>query len=223
MKTKKITALMFISLFVITGIVFSLSGIVVFYQKGVYATTNGYYSGSLISINQSDATALVFNRNDFVNNKSFSLLVHAIKIDLESRQKEYFIGVGPSSQILKYVSNVSYDKANSFTFTYIPEFNFNFKVVNPASPNNLTNNLPTKQSFWDNYSFNNELTWNVKNESSSFIIMKKDGNPGLNINLKISFFIPYLNKIDIELFLLGIGSLFIALILTYPTFKSVKT
>lgn len=218
MSIGKLIAVIFGIFFLLLGLVFSVSGIAIFAVSNIYTDSDGYFNTPQFQLEQNSSVAVTLsdiniNIKDatpqIIQNDLGSIVT--IRIALSS-PNSYFIGVGQTSDVNQYLSNVSYSQINNVTWANGVEVTTS--PINPSSTADLSNNTPTNQSFWDTYTTGNKVfQWAPKAGAWTIVIMKTDGSTGINVGVQAGAKVPVLTPIATFLVVIGIMFVILALVL----------
>ncbi|MFW9930778.1 MAG: RDD family protein [Candidatus Thorarchaeota archaeon] len=191
--------------------------------------SEGYINTPIYPI-QSSASALTFsslkiggttNTNDNGVERWFSANVNPgdfVKIRIKA--DGMFIGIAKSSDVLNYLSGVSYLEVKNIGFNSLDTI-----PKNSGLSGNLTANPPTNQTqFSWLHSGTSVLNWAPQNNetdlSLAVVIMNPDGSSGLNIEVSAGAQIPILRAIGIALLVFGIIIFIVSIVLFVIAAKS---
>jgi hypothetical protein len=217
MENYKIIGIALTGFFILTGIVVTIIGGTLVFEKSLYPNKSGYYTTREVSLNEGDSVAIIFSGFNDELLEINPLTVTSLKTTLTSTG--YFVGVASTNEVKNYLSSVTYSKITDFDFKFDGTFGViqSPDLVHVDSSSDLTANKPTDQTFWETSS-QNSVTWEVKSGSYSIVIMKADGTTGIALKFTFGFAIPIFNSLESILFLLGLVSVVIGLAVGFTTY-----
>lgn len=217
MSIGKIIALIFALFFLFIGIVLTISGVAVFAVSNVYTDNQGYFTSPEYQLTKDNAVAIVFsdininieNNGPQIVQPDLSKIVQ-IRMALSSSEN-YFIGVGPSAQVDSYLANVPYAKITDFNWTTGITVS---SLINPTATGNLSANAPVNQSFWvATGSQNQMLNWVPEQGSWTFVVMKANGTPNINVGITAGAKVPILSALATFLVIFGLMLIVLAIVI----------
>jgi uncharacterized RDD family membrane protein YckC len=228
MSAGKILALIFGILFLIIGVSVTVSGIAVLAVNNVFVDDQGYFTSPEYQLTKEGAVAVTFSDININIQDSSPEWVKAdlgnivrIRLSLSSAE-DYFIGVGQTADVEKYLANVSYAKISDFNWNSGLEVSSD--LVHAAVSDDLGGNKPAFQTFWNaNGSQNSVLEWVPEQGSWTFVVMKADGTEGIDVGIKGGAKVPILGAIGTFLVIFGVLFVVLAIVMFIIAARSDRT
>ena len=127
------------------------------------------------------------------------------RLTVDSRNgKELFVGVGPASEVSRYLAGSSYSVVDTF----------NDRLVLDDFPGTVTLSAPGDQDFWV-ATADEVLNWNLEQGNWSVVVMNDDGSTGIDSAVTVAGRVPFLRPIGAALLVAGIIGLVVGVTLTY--------
>lgn len=227
MSIGKVLTIIFGVFFLLLGISLTISGIAIFAVSSIYTDGDGYLTTPQYQLSQPGSVAITMSHID-INIKDTTPqwiqndLGKFVKLRITLSDPSYFIGIGNSTQVEKYLSNVTYTEINNFDL----KTGITYKSpTNPTSTADLSTNKPLNETsfLWDAIGQQSVLNWAPKKGSWTIVIMKIDGTKGIDVGVKAGVKIPLLTAIAMFLVVFGMMFVILALVMFVIITRSNKT